>query len=66
MDRIDALIERLDDLPKHALNQRLRVSGGDPKATCWSCVNEFDQIEAAMRDLNLLVRTHHHPTPIKQ
>ncbi|KJZ43517.1 hypothetical protein [Pseudomonas fluorescens] len=52
IDRIDDLIDRLDALPDTALGERLRILQ-DIRKVRVDFMHELDQIDAAMRDLNV-------------
>lgn len=52
LDRIDDFIDRLDALPDTALSERFRILQ-DVRKVRVDFMHELDQIEAAMRDLNL-------------
>lgn len=52
IDRIDDLIDRLDALPDTALSERFRILQ-DARKLRVDFMRELDQIDAAMRDLNL-------------
>ncbi len=52
IDRIDALVDRLDELPDNALSERFQMLR-DIRKIRVDFVHELDQVDAAMRNLNL-------------